>query len=382
MPVYFDHNATTPLDPRVLETMLPFLREQFGNPSSIHRLGRAARSAIDTAREQVADLLDAHPQEVVFTSGGTEANNLAIRGFAARCEPARMLLGATEHASVSNAAESLVADGWRVERVPVDGEGRIQGEALARLLAGPVALVSIMAANNETGVVQDIRAVAEKARAVGAVAHTDAVQAAGKIAVSFRASGVQLMSVSAHKINGPKGVGALIADKAVDLEPALYGGGQEQGRRSGTENVAGIVGFGAAAALAKAALADYAAATAQLRARLESSLRAIGGIEVFSARAERLPNTICFAAHGVDGETLLLQLDRAAFAASSGSACGSGRAEPNPVLLSMGVAAELARGSMRVSLGAGNTVAQVDAFVAALVQALHKLRPAVRRAMA
>jgi cysteine desulfurase len=237
-----------------------------------------------------------------------------------------------------------------------------------------------MAANNETGVVQDIAALAQRARESGALFHSDAVQAVGKLPIDFVQTGAQLMSLSAHKIHGPKGIGALVVDKAVELRPQLHGGGQERGLRSGTENVAGIVGFGAAAVLARKRLATYAVATERLRARLESGLRAIGEIEIFSAGARRLPNTVCFAVRGVDGETLLMQLDRAGMAVSSGSACASGRAEPNPILLAMGIDAELARGSVRVSFGTGNTDSDVDAFVSALASILVRLRPGLRRA--
>lgn len=379
VPVYLDHNATTPPDGRVIDAMLPFLREQYGNPSSVHRLGRAARSAIDLAREQVAELIGAHASQVVFTSGGTEANNLAIKGIAGGRPAGRLLIGATEHPSVASTARALTARGWTVDAIPVDEEGRVRLNALEDLLARPAAMVSVMAANNETGVVQDVRAVAARAQAAGAWLHTDAVQAAGKLPVDFARWGAQLMSLSAHKINGPKGVGALIVDKVVDLEPLMHGGGQEKGQRSGTENVAGIVGFGAAAALAKERLAHYGAAMGQLRARLESGLRAIGGIEIFSARAVRLPNTVCFGVRDVDGETLLMSLDRAGMAVSSGSACSSGRTEPNPILLAMGVESDLARGSIRVSLGAGNSERDVDAFVTALAKVLSGLRPAARR---
>jgi cysteine desulfurase len=380
MPVYLDHNATTPVDAHVLETMLPFLREQYGNPSSVHRFGRMARGAIDVAREQVAELVGAHASQVLFTSGGTEANNLALCGTVAHLASGEILIGATEHSSVAQTAQSLVGRGWTIGAVPVDRDGRVQLDAFEQLLTRRPALVSIMAANNETGAVQDIAALAQRARESGALFHSDAVQAVGKLPVDFVQTGAQLMSLSAHKIHGPKGIGALVVDKAVELRPQLHGGGQERGLRSGTENVAGIVGFGAAAVLARKRLATYAVTTERLRARLESGLRAIGEIEIFSAGARRLPNTVCFAVRGVDGETLLMQLDRAGMAVSSGSACASGRAEPNPILLAMGIDAELARGSVRVSFGTGNTDSDVDAFVGALAGILARLRPGLRRA--
>jgi cysteine desulfurase len=381
MPVYLDHNATAPLDARVLEAMLPYLTEQHGNPSSVHRYGRAARAAVDRARESVAELVNAHPTQVIFTGCGTEASNLAIKGFAALHEPGLVVIGATEHPSVTEPAASLKKNGWRVSVLPVDGQGRlIETETEALLKLRPT-MVSVMWANNETGVIQDIPALAARVRANGGVMHTDAVQAAGKIEVDFSASGAHLMSLSAHKINGPKGVGALIADKSVELMPLLQGGGQEKGLRSGTENVAGIAGFGAAASLAKAQLADYGSRMLSLRERLESGLRALGDIEIFGAQANRLPNTVCFGTHGVDGETLLLNLDRAGIAISSGSACASSHREPSPVLHAMGVDAAVALSAIRVSFGAGNTEQDVDTFIAALAAQLRQLRRMAGRAV-
>ncbi len=374
MPVYLDHNATTPIDSRVVEAMLPYLTEHHGNPSSAHRYGRAARAAVDRAREQVAELVNAHPSQVIFTGCGTEASNLAIRGFAALNQPGLLAIGATEHPSVAEPAATLKKNGWQVSVFPVDRRGcliEMETEAILKLRPG---MVSVMWANNETGVVQDIPALAAKVRASGGVMHTDAVQAAGKVAVDFSASGVHLMTLAAHKLNGPKGVGALIADKSVEMIPLLQGGGQEKGRRSGTENVAGIVGFGAACALAKAGLSDYGARMRSLRDRLESELRALGDIEIFGAQANRLPNTVCFGTRGVDGETLLLNLDRAGIAVSSGSACASSHREPSPVLQAMGIDPEVALGAIRVSLGAGNTEQDVDAFIAALTAQWRQLR--------
>ncbi len=381
MPIYFDHNATTPLDARVLESMLPYLTEHHGNPSSAHRFGRVARAAIDKAREQVAELVNAHPGQVIFTSGGTEANNLAIKGVAALNRPGYMAVGATEHPSVSEAATALEKTGWQILSLPVDDQGRLHDAKVDSILNLGPTLVSVMWANNETGVVQDIAALSPRVRACGAWLHTDAVQAAGKIEIDFAASGAHMMSLSAHKINGPKGVGALIVDKTVELEPLLHGGGQEKDRRSGTENVAAIVGYGAAASLAKAQLADYGAHMACLRDQLESELRALGGIEIFGAAAARLPNTVCFGAVGVDGETLLLNLDRAGIAVSSGSACASTNREPSPVLRAMGVDPDLALGAIRVSLGSGNTKNDIDAFVAALAGQLRQLRRMAGRAV-
>lgn len=380
MPVYLDHNATTPLDPRALEAMLPYLTEQHGNPSSVHRYGRAARAAIDQARGQVAELVNAHPSQVIFTGCGTEASNLAIKGFAAMNKPGRLVVGATEHPSVAEPADSLKKNGWHVSALPVDRQGCLSEAEAESILKLRPALVSVMWANNETGVVQDIPALAAKVRAQGGVMHTDAVQAAGKIEVDFSASGVHLMSLSAHKLNGPKGVGALIADKSVEMTPLLQGGGQEKGQRSGTENVAGIVGFGAACALAKAGLGDYGVRMRSLRDRLESELWALGDIEIFGAQASRLPNTVCFGMSGVDGETLLLNLDRVGIAVSSGSACASSHREPSPVLQAMGIDPEVAQSSIRISFGAANTEQDVDVFITALTTQLRLLRRMAGRA--
>lgn len=354
----------------MFEAMLPYLREQFGNPSSVHRQGRRARAAIDTAREQVAALVNAHPSQVVFTSGGTEANNLAVKGVAARSAPGRMLIGATEHPSVVEAADSLTENGWQIGRLPVDNQGRILIAALMQQVSSRPGLVSVMYANNETGVIQDIAVIAGIVRNGGALLHTDAVQAAGKLELDFTASGVHLMSLSAHKIGGPKGSGALILDKTVDLKPLLHGGGQEKDRRSGTEHVAGIVGFGAAAAVVHERLVVYGLRVARLRALLEARLRMLEGVEIFSDSAPRLPNTACFSVRGIDGETLVLNLDRLGLAVSSGSACASGSTEPSPVLLAMGVDRELAHGSVRVSLGWSSSEAEVEEFLRALTTVL------------
>jgi cysteine desulfurase len=377
--VYLDHNATTPVDDAVLAAMLPFLREHYGNPSSVHRPGRTARAALERAREQVAALVGAHPAQVIFTAGGTEANSLALRGVAAvEVPPGRIAISAIEHPSVAETAEALGGQGWSVARIPVDSEGRVTVAGLEAGLDERAVLASVMWANNETGVIQDIAALSTVARERGVVFHTDAVQALGKLPVDFAASGAQLMSLSAHKIYGPKGVGALIVDKAVDFVPQLVGGGQEKARRAGTENVAGIVGFGAAAELARERLEMRRRRALALRERLTAGLRGLAagyGIVEFSASAERLPNTCCFAVPGVDGETLVLRLDQAGVAVSSGSACASGSGEPSPVLLAMGIDPQLARGGLRVSLGEGNTEADMDAFLTRLAVALVKLVP-------
>jgi cysteine desulfurase len=367
MPVYLDNNATTRLDPRVVEAMLPYLTGPYGNPSSLHRFGRAARDAIETARAQVAALVNAQPGEVIWTSGGTEANNLALKGVTDQAKPSRILYGITDHPCVMEAAESLRQRGWAVEPIAVDHEGIVRFKELeAQLERGPVRLVSVMRANNETGVIQDVARIGELAHAADAWMHVDAVQAAGKIPVDFAAWGCDLLSLSSHKINGPKGVGALIVKSHVELSPLLHGGPQERGLRGGTENVSSIVGFGTAAELAQNELAQRAAHMRGLRDRIEAGLRDLPGIEVFARNAERVPNTVQFALHGYDGEALLMQLDRKGIAVSSGSACASGKGEPSHVLLGMGIERDVAKGAIRVSLGKDNSEQDVEQFLQAL----------------
>lgn len=366
-PVYFDHNATTPLEPAVFDAMLPWLTQRFGNASSRHDYGRAARRAIDEARGKVAAAIGAHPTEVVFTSGGSEANNLFIKGAASCLTPGLLAVSAIEHPCVIKPAEQLARRGWRLHKIAVDGDGRIDADDYQALLAQRPKLVSVMLANNETGVLQDVVSLAAQAKASGAWFHTDAVQAAGKVAVDFRqlnAAGVNALTLSAHKIGGPQGAAALVLDKRVEIDPQIAGGGHERGLRSGTENVAAIVGFGAACDLLQKRL-QAAPSLLSLRIDLENGLRAIGAT-LFGEGAERLPNTVCFALPEVDGETLVGQLDRAGFALASGAACSSANPEPSHVLRAMGVAPELARGALRVSLGDANTAAQVRDFLTTL----------------
>ena len=375
-PVYFDHNATTALKPVVLEAMLPWLSQQFGNASSRHEYGRAARRAIDEARNKVAVALGAHPTEIVFTSGGSEANNLFIKGAAACLKPGLLAVSAIEHPCVIKPAEQLVRRGWRLHKLAVDADGRVDASEYQSVLQQSPKLISVMLANNETGVIQDVAALAAEARRVGACFHTDAVQAVGKIAVDFRAlnaAGVQAMSVSAHKIGGPKGVAALVLDKRVELEPLIAGGGHERGLRSGTENVAAIVGFGVACELAVQGLDGKRSRLLAQRARLEQGLSAMGAT-LFGVVAERLPNTLYFALADIDGETLVGMLDRAGYAVASGAACSSANPEPSHVLRAMGVAPELARGAVRVSLGDGNTAEQIEDFLLTLQDTVSKLR--------
>jgi cysteine desulfurase len=364
-PVYLDHNATTPLHPAVLAAMLPWLESRFGNASSRHEYGRAARHAVDEARQQVAAAVNAHPTEVVFTSGGSEANNLFLKGAAASLKPGLLAVSAIEHPCILKPAAQLARNGWQVETVAVDAAGRVDFAAFAGVVAARPRLLSFMTANNETGVVQDVAALATAARASGGWFHSDAVQALGKLTLDFRAlnaAGVHAMTLSAHKACGPKGAAALVLDKRVELQPLIAGGGHERGLRSGTENVPAIVGFGVAAELAARGVAELPLRLRALRGRLESGLAALGA-RIFGTDADRLPNTTYFAVPDIDGETLVGKLDREGFALASGAACSSANPEPSHVLRAMGVAPEVARGAVRVSLGAGNSESDVDQFI-------------------
>ncbi|HAY08692.1 MULTISPECIES: cysteine desulfurase family protein [unclassified Thauera] len=376
-PVYLDWNATTPLDEVVREAMLPWLgvgeQARFGNASSRHEYGRQARAAIDEARVRVASAVGAHATEVVFTSGGSEANNLFLKGAAGVFKPALLAISAIEHPCVREPARQLQRGGWALREIGVDAQGLVDEASWQAVLAERPRLVSVMMANNETGVVQDLARIAAQARTVGAWVHTDAVQAVGKLEVDFRTLGVHALSLSAHKIGGPLGAGALIVDKRVELTPLIAGGGQERGLRSGTENVAAIVGFGVACERARAAQAQEAQRLGALREELERGLLQCGA-SIFSAQAPRLPNTVFFAIGQIDGETLVAKLDRAGFACASGSACSSANPEPSHTLLAMGVERGLARAAVRISLGRDTTAEQVRAFLAALAGVTDNLR--------
>ena len=372
-PVYLDHNATTPLDPAVREAMLPYLDARFGNPSSRHEYGRQARAAVDTARSQVAEALGAHATEVIFTSGGSEANNLFLKGAAATMKPGGVAISRIEHPCVREPARQLARAGWQLETLPVNADGVVDMAAFEAVMAARPRLVSVMLANNETGVIAPVADLAERARKAGAWFHTDAVQALGKMELDFRALSVNAMTVSSHKIYGPLGAGALIVDKRVELAPLIAGGGQERGLRSGTENVAAIVGFGVACELAVQRRQDEAQRQARLRDEVETGLVALGA-RIFSAGAPRLPGTSFFAFEAIDGETLVGKLDRAGFACASGSACSSADPEPSKTLIAMGVAPETARGAIRVSVGRGTDAEDVQRFVDVLREEVRKLR--------
>ena len=374
---YFDHNATTPLDERVFDAMLPYLRGRYGNASSRHEPGTVARKAINAAREQVAALVNVQPAQVIFVSGGTEANNLFIRGAAASLKPSQVAVSAIEHPCVAKPAQELARHGWKLRKLAVTRDGQVDiadvEEALKDAPGETTGIVSVMLANNETGVIQDVAAVAARARRAKAWMHTDAVQALGKIPVDFAALGVHAMTLSAHKIYGPKGAGALVVDKRLELKPIIHGGGHEQGLRSGTENVPAIAGFGVACELAAGRMGELAPRLEKLRARIEAGLHGLGAA-IFGEQAPRIPNTSYFAFKGIEGETLVIELDRAGFAVAPGAACSSANPEPSATLTAMGVAPEIARGAVRFSLGAANTQEQVDDFLRALKSAVARLR--------
>jgi len=371
--IYFDHSATTPLDPRVLTAMSPFLGGAFGNPSSLHHEGRIAREAVETARAQVASLIGAEPDEIIFTASGTEADNLALIGAVrASGRPGHVVTTSIEHAAILETCRFLAASGTKITRLPVDTNGLVWLESLLRALQANVTVVSIMAANNVVGTLQPIEELAHLTKLHGVLFHTDAVQAAGKIPLDVNRLHVDLLSLSAHKLHGPKGIGALYVRKGTRLSPIIYGGGQERGLRSATENVAGIVGFGAAAAIAREELADEALRLARFREHIAGELsRILPQSYLFGHPVHRLPGHLSFGLRGQEREVgkLLAALDGAGVAVSAGSACSAHHSgEPSGVLLAMGYDDERARGLIRVSLGRFNTHQEVDRFLKVLPQ--------------
>lgn len=368
--IYFDHSATTPLDPRVLQAMLLFLGGRFGNPSSLHHEGRAARAAVENARAQVAALIGALPEEIIFTASGTEADNLAIIGAVrAHGTHGHVVTSSIEHAAVMETCRFLAAAGTRISYVPVHRAGILRMDALLQALQSNVTIVTVMAANNVVGTLQPIEEIARFARLNGALFHSDAVQAGGKIPLDVKQLGVDLLSLSAHKLHGPKGIGALYVRNGTRLAPVIFGGGQERGLRSATENVAGIVGFGAAAEIARTELASEATRLTALREQIIQGLsRTLPEVYVFGHATERLPGHLSIGVRGQEREVgrLLTDLDAAGIAVSAGSACSahqSGKDKPSGILLAMGYDEERARGLIRISLGRFNTQAEVDRFV-------------------
>ena len=379
--IYLDHNATTPVAPPVVDRMVAVLREEFGNASSVHHFGQRAKATLDEARSSVAALIGGDPSEVVFTSGGTESDNFALRGVAEALEVTgrRHLITTTiEHEAVLNTLRALGRRGWRVTLLPVDQTGVVTVEALQAALADDTALVSVMHANNEIGTIQPIAALAAAAHERGALFHTDAVQSTGKIPVQVKALGVDLLSLSAHKFYGPKGAGAIWIRRGVRLQPLMTGGKHERNRRAGTENVAGIAGLGAAADLAREKMSGEAGRLAALRDRLETGvLAAVSGTAV-NGTGPRVPNTTNISFDRVEAESLLIALDLEGIAVSTGSACSSGTLEPSHVLKAMGFPVHRTQNSIRFSLGAANTDAEIDHVVSVLPRIVDKLRSLTR----
>jgi len=369
-PVYFDHAATTGLSTGAMAAMLPYFSETYGNPSSLHSFGRAARQGCARAREQLARLLGTEPAEVFFTSGGSESDNWAVKGlaWANRSRGRHLVTTAVEHHAVLNACHWLEHQGFEITYLPVDGAARVSPEAVAGALREDTVLVSVMAANNEVGTLEPIEAIGSLLQERGILFHTDAVQAVGHIPLDMKQLPVDALSLSGHKFYGPKGIGALYLRQGTKIESWIHGGSQERGLRAGTENTAGIVGLGAAAAEAEEAMAGEMVRLQQLRQRLEQGILALPGAWINGAAAERLPGHLSFGLTGVTSEVLLIRLDLAGFALSAGSACSAGSIEPSHVLTAMGQPMEKANGTVRVSLGRENTLQEVEDFLAALRQ--------------
>lgn len=375
--VYMDHSATTPMRCEAVDAMLPYFQERFGNASSVHAFGRQAREAMDDAREKVASLIGAQPGEIIFTGGGTESDNLAVASAAhAYHEKGKhVIILAIEHHAVLNTSAALQKVGFEVTELPVDEHGLADPEWLRALLRPDTALVSVMMANNEVGVIEPITELAAVARGAGAVFHTDAVQAAGKVPVDVNELGVDLLTLSAHKFHGPKGVGVLYRRKGVRLHPIIRGGHHEGNMRPGTENVAGIVGLAVALEMACLEMPKEAERLGRLRDRLQDGIiDRIPDVRVNGDPEKRLPHMVNVSIQGVEGEAMLLTLDARGIAASSGSACTSGTLEPSHVLTAMGIPPEVAHGSLRFSLGRMNTTEDVDYVIEVLPSVVERLR--------
>jgi cysteine desulfurase len=379
--IYFDHSATTPLDWRVLEAMLPFLAGSFGNPSSLHEEGRAARKAVEVARARVASLIGANPEEIIFTASGTEADNLALMGAVrASGKPGHIVTSSIEHAAILETCRFLTRSGTRITHLPVNGDGLVGPSDLLRALQSNVTIVSVMAASNVVGTLQPIEELAYLTKLHGVPFHTDAVQAGGKIPLDVNRLRVDLLSLSAHKLHGPKGVGALYVRRGTGLAPIIFGGGQERGLRSATENVAGIVGFGAAAEIAQNELREEGTRLAQLRdAMWDQIRRAFPHAYVFGHPTNRLNGHLSIGFGGQEKQVgrLLAALDGAGVAVSAGSACSAHHSSgPSGAVVAMGYDAERARGLIRISLGRFNTREEVNRFVSILIREVNALSPA------
>jgi cysteine desulfurase len=378
MRIYLDHNATTPVDPAVAAAIVRVMTEEFGNASSVHHFGQRAKAVLDEARSAVAALINAEPSEIVFTSGGTESDNFALRGVAEAVEPTgrrHLIASSIEHEAVLVTLRALARRGWQTTLLPVDASGIVSAEALTEALTDNTALVSVMHANNEIGTIQPIADLARIAHARGALFHTDAVQSIGKIPVDVRALGVDLLSLSAHKFNGPKGAGALWIKRGARVTAILTGGKHERNRRAGTENVPALAGLGVAAGLAAAKASSEAARLGALRNRLDEAILAkVPGTAINGSREPRVPNTTNISFEAIEAESLLIALDLEGVAVSTGSACSSGTLEPSHVLRAMGLPSPRTQNSIRFSLGAGNTEADVDFVVSKLPGIVEKLR--------
>ncbi len=375
--IYLDHNATTPLSGEVFEAMVPYLRDEWGNPSSIHWAGRAPKKAIEDARERVSAFINATPQEIIFTSSGTEGDNHAIKGiaFSKRDKGNHIITTKVEHPAVLNTCKYLSKNGFEITYLGVDGDGLIDLDELKGSITPRTILITVMFANNETGVIFPIKEIGEIAKEHGITFHTDAVQAAGKIPIDVRNLGVDLLTISGHKIYGPKGVGALFVRKGVRLVPLIHGGHHERNRRGGTENVPGIVGLGKACEIAMRDMEEETAHLRSLRDRLERGLmERIPHVKLNGHREKRLPNTTNLSFEFVEGESLLLSMDMQGIAASSGSACTSGSLEPSHVLVAMGLKHEVSHGSVRFSLGKDNTVEDIDFVIETIPPIVERMR--------
>lgn len=383
--VYLDYNATTPIDPRVLEAMIPYMKEEFGNPSSIHSYGRAGKAALDNSRERVSELIEARPKEIVFTSGGSESNNFAIKGiaFLLREKGNHLITTQVEHASVLETFGFLESQGFRVTYLGVDKYGLIDFGELREAITDDTILVSVMFANNETGVIMPIEEIAGIVKEKGVIFHTDAIQAVGKLDINLKNLPVDLLSLSGHKLYGPKGVGALFvrtgvgARHGVSLQPLIHGGGQERGKRSGTENVAGIVGFGKACEIFKEEVRGQESEVRirELRDWLHKGItEKISGVRLNGHPEKRLSNTLNLSFEGVEGESLVMNLDIEGIAVSTGSACSEGNVEPSHVLLAMGLSKEQAVSSLRFGLGRFTRKEDIDRVLKVLPGVVERVR--------
>ena len=377
-PIYLDHNATTPVDAEVVEAMLPYLNIKFGNASSVHSFGRDAKVALENARERIAQIINCEPSELYFTSGGTESDNLAVLGTAYQLENKKnhIIVGATEHHAVLESAEHLAHhENFKLDLLPVDREGFVSPVQLKKLINEQTALVSVMHANNETGAIQEMGGLTEVAHEKGVLFHTDAVQSTGKVPVDVKQMGVDMLSLTAHKIYGPKGIGALFIRQGVKIVPLFYGGSHEKKRRPGTENVAGAVGLAKTLEIAiKRMQTDFDKLSELADYFIEKVTASIPDVHLNGPRQSRIPQTVNLSFEGIEGESILLALDIKGIACSSGSACTSGATEPSHVLTAMGIDKVVAQGAIRFSMGRTTTKEQLDYVVSVLIEEISRLR--------